>query len=108
MDKPRECLHQSLEERGVVGLRGGVGLGVENFSSGPATLDLGPRGGQVLCEVARCLLEGGARVADRDGHEFHLPPYCLEGGKEWGVLDGLFLEPLLTSKVLAESDLDED
>ena len=38
-------LHQGLEEGGVVGPRGGVGLGVEDFSSSPASLDLGSCGG---------------------------------------------------------------
>ena len=38
-------LHQGLEEGGVVGPRGGVGLGVEYFSSGPSSLDLGSCGG---------------------------------------------------------------
>ena len=55
-----------------------------------------------------CLLKGGARMADEDGHEFHLPPYRLESGDEWCVLVGLLLEPLLTFEVLADSDLDED
>ena len=58
--------------------------------------------------MARCLLEGGDRVADGDGHEVHLPPYHLESDDDWCVLVGLFLEPLLTSEILAESDLDED
>ena len=38
-------LHQGLEEGGVVGPRGGVGLGVDDFSSSPASLDLGSCGG---------------------------------------------------------------
>jgi hypothetical protein len=58
--------------------------------------------------MAMRLLKGGARVADGDGHEFYLSPYSLEGGNEWGVLGSLLLEPLLTSEVLAESDLEED
>ena len=33
-------LHQGLEEEGVAGPRGGVGLGVEDFPSSPASLDL--------------------------------------------------------------------
>jgi hypothetical protein len=37
-----ERSHQSLEEGGVVGPRGGVGLGVEDFSSCHASLGLGP------------------------------------------------------------------
>ena len=61
-----------------------------------------------MCEMAMSLLECGARVADGDGHEFHLSPYHLEGGNEWGVLGGLLLERLLTSEVLTESDLEED
>ncbi len=40
-----KCLHQGLEEGGVVCPRGGVGLGVEDFSSGPVSLDLGSCGG---------------------------------------------------------------
>ncbi len=91
-----------------MGPRGGVGLGMADFSSGPPTLNLGSRGGKGLCEMAMSLLEGGARVADGDGHEFHLSPYHLEGGNEWGVLGGLLLKPLMPSEVLAESDLEED
>ena len=87
---------------------GGVGLGVDNVSSGPATLSLGSCGGQGLREMTMSLLKGGARVADGNGHEFHLSPYPLEGGNEWGVLGSLLLEPLLTSYVLAESDFEED
>ncbi len=49
LSKPRECLHQGLEEGGVVGPHGGVGLGVEDFSSDRASLNLGSRGGQGLC-----------------------------------------------------------
>ena len=51
-----------LEEGRVVGLRGGVGPGVEDFSSGHATLNLGPRGGHGLYEMAMRLLESGACV----------------------------------------------
>ena len=58
--------------------------------------------------MALSLLKGGARVAEGDGHKFHLSPYPLEGGNEWGVLKSLLLEPLLTTEVLAESDLEED
>jgi len=65
-----------------------------------------------LCEMALCFLEGGADVANRDGHEFHLSIYIyiylFEGGDEWGVLGGLLLEPLVASEVLAESDIDDD
>ena len=53
-------------------------------------------------------LEGGAYVADGDGHEFNLPPHCLESVDEWSVLGGLFLTPLVASEVLAECDLDND
>ena len=59
-------------------------------------------------EVTLRLLEGGARVTDGDGHEFHLSPHRLEGGDEWDVLCGLLLKPLVASEVLAKSDFDED
>ncbi len=59
-------------------------------------------------EMALCLLEGCARVADGKGHEFHLSPHRFEGGDEWGVLTGLLLKPLVASEILAESVLDED
>ena len=45
MSKLYKRLHQGLEEGGVVGPRGSVGLGVEDFSSSPASLDLGSYGG---------------------------------------------------------------
>ncbi len=61
-----------------------------------------------MCEMELRLLEGGAHVADGDGHEFHLPPHRLQIGDEWGVLGGLLLKPLVASEVLAESDLDDD
>ena len=61
-----------------------------------------------MCEMALCFLEGGAGVADRDCHEFHLSQYLFEGGDEWGVLGDLLLEPLVASKVLAKSDLDDN
>ena len=54
-----------------------------------------------MSEMVMSLLEGGARVADGDGHEFHLSPKYLEGGNEWGVRGGLLLEPLLTSDIRA-------
>ncbi len=40
-----KCLHQGLEEGGIVGPRGGVGLGVVDFSSSLASLNLGSCGG---------------------------------------------------------------
>ena len=45
LGKLSKLLHQGLEEGGVVGPRGGGGLGVGDFSSGSASLDLGSRGG---------------------------------------------------------------
>jgi hypothetical protein len=36
-----ECLHRGLEEGGVVGHRGGVGVGVVDLSFGSASLNLG-------------------------------------------------------------------
>ena len=44
-----ECLHQGLEEGGVVGPCGGVGLGVVSFSSGLASLNVGSFGGKGFC-----------------------------------------------------------
>jgi len=58
--------------------------------------------------MALRLLEGCARVADGDGHEFHLPPHLLESVDEWGVLVALLLKPLVAPEILAESDLDND
>ena len=58
--------------------------------------------------MALRLREGCARVADGDGHEFHLSPHRFESCDEWGVLGGLLLKPLVASEVLAESDFDED
>ncbi len=54
-----------------------------------------------MCEMVLRLLEGGARVADGDGHEYHFPPQRLEGVDEWGVLFGLLLKPLVAPEVLA-------
>ena len=45
LSKLCECLHQGLEEVGVVDPRGGVGLGVVYYSSRPASLDLVSCGG---------------------------------------------------------------
>ena len=87
---------------------GGVGLGIECSSSGLASLDLGSCGGEGLSEMTLCLFEGGARVADGDGHEYHLPPQRLEGVDEWGVLGGLLLKTLVASEVLVESELKDD
>jgi len=58
--------------------------------------------------MALCRGEGGARVANGDGHKFHLSPRRFESGDEWGVLGGLLLEPRVASEVLAKSDLDDD
>ena len=91
-----------------MGPRGGVGLEVEDFSNSPASLDLGSCGGYGLCEIALRLLEGGARVADGDGHEYHLPPHRLESVDEWGLLGGLLFKPLVAPAVLTESDFDND
>ena len=44
--------------------------------------------------------EGGARMADGGGHEFHLSPHDFESGDEWGVLVGLLLKSLLSSEAL--------
>ena len=61
-----------------------------------------------MSEMVWRLLEGGARVVDGDGHEYHLPPQRLEGRDEWGVLCGLLLKPFVAPEVLAESDLKDD
>ena len=55
-----------------------------------------------------CHGEGGAGVADGDGHEFHLSPYWFGSDDEGGIFGGLLLKPLVAFKVLEESDLDED
>ena len=47
-------------------------------------------------------------MADGGGHEFHLPPHRFESGEEWDVVGSLLLKPLLTSEVLAKSDLKDD
>ncbi len=86
-----ECLHQSLEEGGVVGPRGGVGLGVLALSCSSYPINLGSCGGQGLSGMAVCILKGCARVADGDGHEFHLSPYRFEDGDEWGVFGSILL-----------------
>ena len=49
MSKRCKRLHHGLEEGGLVGPRGGVGLGVSDFSSGSSLLDLGSCGGQGMC-----------------------------------------------------------
>ena len=45
LSKLCECLHQGLKEGGVVGPRGGVDLGVLDFSSSSSSLNLGSCGG---------------------------------------------------------------
>ncbi len=47
-------------------------------------------------------------MANGDGHEFHLSPYRFYSNDEWGVPDGLLLEPLVASEGLAESHFDDD
>ncbi len=91
-----------------MGPSGGVGGRVWGSSSGSLLLDLGSGGGEGLGETAVCLVEGGAGVADGDGHELHLAAKRLELVDEWGVFGGLLLKPLVASEVLAETDLDED
>ncbi len=59
-------------------------------------------------ETAVCLVEGGAGVADGDGHELHLALKRFELVDEWDVFGGILLEPLVASEVLAETDLDDD
>ncbi len=103
-----EGLHQGLEEGGVVCPRGGVGVGVSYLSSGSVSLDLGSRGSQGLGEVALSLGEGGARVANGDGHENHLSPHLLECVDEGDVLGGLLLTSLVATEVPTEEYLIED
>ena len=88
--------------------RGVVGFGVLNMSSGAPLLDLRSCGGEGLGEKDGSLLEGCARVADRNGHELHLAPFFLEGVDKWGVLGGLLLLSLAASEVPAEDDLGEE
>ena len=103
-----ECMHQGLEEGGVVGPRGCVRGRVLGSPSGSLPLDLGSGGGEGLSETEGCLLEGGAGVANGYGHEFHLAPERLELFDEGGVLGGFLLAPLVAAEVLAEADLDDD
>ena len=91
-----------------MGPRGGVVLGVACSSSGPASLGLGSCGREGLSEMALCPLEGGACVADGDGHEYHLSPQRLEGVDKLGVFCGLLLKPLVAPEVLAKSDLEDE
>ncbi len=103
-----ECMHQGLEEGGVVGPRGCVRGRVLGTSSGALPFYLGSGGGEGLGETAVCLLKGCAGVADGDGYEFHFAPERLELIDEGGVLGGLLFAPLVASEVLAEADLDDD
>jgi len=69
-----EPLHQGLEEGGVVAPRGGVGVGVDDVSSGSGSLNLQSCGGECLCAALLGLVEGSAGVADGDYDELYLPP----------------------------------
>ena len=64
-----------------MGPRGGVGLGVVDFSSGPSALDLGSCGRKGVGELALCLGEGGAGVADGDADELDSSPLFSENGE---------------------------
>ncbi len=88
--------------------RGVVGVWVINMSSGAPLLDLRSCGGEGLGESDGSLREGGARMADMDGHELHLAPHFLEGGEKWGVLGGLLALPFVATEVLAEEDLADE
>ena len=88
--------------------RGVVGVGVLNLSSGAPLLDLRSCGGEGLGESDGSLLEGGARMADRDGHEFHLAPNFLEGVDKWGVLGCLLALSFVAAEVLAKEDLADE
>ena len=58
-----------------------------------------------MSEVALRLGEGGARVANGDGHEYHLSPRLLECVDEGGVLCGFFLSSLVAAEVPTEEHL---
>ena len=88
--------------------RGVVGVWVLDLSSGAPLLDLRSCGGEGLGESDGSLLEGGARMADRDGHEFHLAPNFLEGVDKWGVLGCLLALSFVAAEVLAEEDLADE
>ena len=88
--------------------RGVVGVGVLDMSSGAPLLDLRSCGGEGLGESNGRLLEGCARMADRNSHELHLSPHFLEGVDQWGVLGGLLALPLVAPEVSAEDDLADE
>ncbi len=88
--------------------RGIVGFGVRNQSSGAPLLDFRSCGGEGLGESDGSLLEGCARMADRNGHELHFAPHFLEGVDKWGVLGGLLALPLVATEFSAEDDLAEE
>ena len=88
--------------------RGVVGVRVLDMSSGAPLLDLRSCSGEGLGESDGSRLEGGARMADRDGHEFHLAPNFLEGVDKWGVLCCLLALPFVAAEVLAEEDLADE
>ena len=88
--------------------RGVVGVGVLNLSSGAPLLDLRSCGGEGLGESDGSLLEGCARMTDRNGHELHRDPHLLEGVDKWGVLGSLLALHLVATEVSAEDDLAEE
>ena len=59
---------------GVVASLWGVRVGVGDLTSRPVVFNLRSCRGHGLGETLMGLGEGGAGVADRDGHEFHLTP----------------------------------
>ena len=61
-----------------------------------------------MSEVALRFGEGGARVADWDGHEFHFSPHFLECVDEGDVLGGFFLSSLVAAEVPTEEHLVDD
>ena len=59
-------------------------------------------------ELALCLCESGAGMADGDGDEFHFAPNSSKCVDERGVLGGLYLEALVASEDPAEELLADD
>jgi len=68
-----ERLHQGLQEVGVLGSRGGVGVGVGDVSSRAGSSYLQYCGGEGLGEASMGRYEGGTGAADREGDKFPPP-----------------------------------